>query len=256
MAALRDFQSALCAASLGIADRHIPASWVKDGDPMDRLAIHHNNTMLGLTDVLAGMFPVVVRLVGVDFFDMLAADFIKAHPPKHSALLFWGLDLPAFLLTYAPAQSLAYLSDVARLEAAWYRAYHAADSVAIDPNELMEFPQDQLEDLVFNLHPTLQVIASPFPILSIWNANQPEVQDAPVIDLTSGATTLAVIRPASQVNVTPLACGTFALVQALQHGQRLGIGWDAARTVQTDFSLAKELGFLLANGFFTQARLP
>lgn len=257
MTALCDFQRALCQAALGQSDRTIPAQWVVENDPQDRLSIHRNNTLLGLTDVLTGIYPVTLRLVGDDFFAMMAEEFIRRHPPLHSALLFWGRDFPAFLQTYAPAQSLTYLADVARLEAAWYSSYHAGEAAPIAPEALLEIPSDDLEHVLFTLHPSVQLIASPFPILTIWQANQPETLDEEsTIDLAQGAVTLAVIRPNAQVLIIPLNPGAFAFLLALQCGQSLGVGWEAAKAVQADFSLIQELGVLLSTGFFTKVTTP
>ena len=257
MTALCDFQQALCQAALGQSDRSIAAKWVVKNDPQDRLSIHRNNTLLGLTDVLTGIYPVILRLVGEDFFAMLASDFIRQHPPRHSALLFWGRDLPAFLQTYAPAQSLPYLADMARLETAWYTSYHAAEAASIAPEALLDIPPDNLEQALFTLHPTLHLMASPFPILTIWHANQPEnPDDDSIIDLAQGAATLAVIRPDAQVLIHNLTPGSFAFLLALQCGQSLGTSWEAAKMVQPNFSLIQELGALLAGGFFTKVTLP
>jgi hypothetical protein len=47
-------------------------------------------------------------------------------------------------------------------------------------NVLARFAPDQLEKLVFGLQPSLQLVASDFPIFTVWSANQAE--NAPPVD--------------------------------------------------------------------------
>ena len=253
MPSLRDFQTAVRDIALGHGTPTDLSLWVKDADA---LSINRNNTQAGLIDVLDSLFPVVARLVGDDFFSMMALDFMRVHPPMQPALLHWGQELPAFLITYKPSQSLPYLADVARLEAAWTIAYHAPEESPIDPNVLTALPQDQLAQALFSVHPSLRLIASPYPVHAIWAANQPDASDDILIDLESGATTVVVARPRADVRIHPVSEGSFAFIMALQCEQSLGVAWDAARVVQSDFSLIQELGAFLSAGLFTEAFLP
>ena len=253
MQSLLDFQRAMRDAALGGGSHFDFADWVKA--PQD-LSIHHNNTQLGLSEVLASLYPVTVRLVGNDFFGQMALGYMRTHPPENPALLYWGQDFPGFISTYEPCRSLPYLADVARLEAAWNKAYHATEATPIDPSILMQLPQDKIEQVLFVLHPSLRLIASTFPIHAIWQANQPDSHDESVINLDAGGTTIVVARPWSDVIILSLSNGAFAFIMALQCGQNLSVAWDAARAVQPDFSLVQELGALLAAGLFTEAYVP
>jgi len=49
------------------------------GNP-DRLDIYFNNNLLILTDFLATVYPVIVQLVGEEFFKTLCRYYIPAHP--------------------------------------------------------------------------------------------------------------------------------------------------------------------------------
>ena len=255
MPALRDFQQTLGQMVLGLSPDCNPALWVRDQDPENRLSIHRNNTRLGLTEVLASIYPVIQRLVGEEFFAMMAEQFLGFHPPRQSALLFWGQDFPAFVQGFAPARSLPDLADVARLESAWYRAYHAPESAPLDPRALLDIDPERLEECLLTLHPSMHAMMSPFPVLDIWAANQPDQDGTAAIDLNAGPACMLIVRPGPDVLVQAVTDGTFALVLALQCGQTLGTAWDAAKAVQADFSLVQALGALLSIGLFTKVTL-
>jgi len=103
-------------------------------DPAHRFAIYRNNVVVSLIDALAANYPVTRELVGEEFFAAMARDFIVAHPPRSPILAVYGVDTPNFAASIAdfpPAQSVPYLSDMARLEAARIVVYHAADDMPL-----------------------------------------------------------------------------------------------------------------------------
>jgi Putative DNA-binding domain len=257
MTDLAQFQQAMSLYVLGDEQQGPSLSqWVNPEALSQRLTIHANNTALGLAAVLRDLFPVITRLVGDDFFAVMARDYIKDHPPERPSLLFWGGSFSTFISSYQPAQTLPYLSDIARLETAWLAAYHASDCPPMDPSILTELPQDRLEWAVFKLHPSLSLIASPFPIDAIWHDNQGDEQSTKTIDLSSGPAMLAVLRPLGDVVLLPLSSGAFAFLTALQLDQPLGVAWQAATKVHNDFSMVQELGLFLSQGLFTGVSIP
>src|SRR4051794_33123660 len=94
-----------------------------------RFAVYRNNVVAGLGKALETRFPVALSLVGAEFFRGMARAFIEAHRPRLPLIAEYGDELPAFIEGFAAAASVPYLADVARLEALWSRAYHAADAM-------------------------------------------------------------------------------------------------------------------------------
>src|ERR1700683_4968067 len=94
-----------------------------------RLAIYRNTAFATLVNALRLSFPAVQRLVGADFFEAAAQQFIRASLPTSAYLNDYGADFPGFLSHFAPAAGLVYLGDVARLEWAVNRALHAGDAL-------------------------------------------------------------------------------------------------------------------------------
>ena len=82
--------------------------------------------------------------------------------------------IAVFLASYPPARELGYLPDVARLEWAIDQANIAADAAPFDLSALASVAPDALGEMRFQLHPSARLIASPYPVLRIWQVNQPE----------------------------------------------------------------------------------
>ncbi len=188
-------------------------------DPEARFAVYRNNVMVSLVDALADTFAVVQALVGEEFFRAMARVFVQAHPPQSRVLAHYGASFADFVQSFAPAASVPYLSDVARLEMARVRAYHAADATPLPPDALRTLLTDpqQLMSLSMALHPSVQVIESGFAIVSIWAAHQGALDSLSSVDPTQAQTAL-VCRNGLNVEVMELTAAAGRLVGALQRG--------------------------------------
>lgn len=122
---------------------------------------------------LAGQFPVVERLVGPAFFSEAALRYARARPSSSGNLHDFGLQFPAFLASYPHAAQLPYLADVARLEWALHHAFHAPGAEVFDRAALARVAPQDYPSLRLHLHPAAQLVRSTFPVLAIWEANQP-----------------------------------------------------------------------------------
>lgn len=222
---------------------------------LERLSIHRNTTMLGLSAALGDAFPVVRRLVGEAFFERMAQDYLRAHPPRRASLLTIGGEFPGFLTGYAPVAELPYLTDVARLEIAWTHAYHAADAEPLHPQILATLDPERLGELCLTPLPSQRLLASAYPVDAIWRGNQPDAPDAE-IRLDSGPAHLLIHRPEMAVEIHPVSRGAFSFLMALAARQPLAAAWDSALATDPTFDLAGELAALLAARAFGGYSLP
>ncbi|MFB0952570.1 MAG: hypothetical protein QMB02_07350 [Rhodospirillales bacterium] len=97
---------------------------------------------------------------------------MQQNKPTSPLLMEYGDTFSAFIAEFPPAASIPYLADIALVEYAWLRAYHAAD---IDPaviDVLGTIPEDKLDTITFRLHPSFYLLNSEWPIASIWHAHQ------------------------------------------------------------------------------------
>lgn len=243
---LSDFAAAVKDPSLAI-----PASvtaWNNDA-PLRRFEVYRNNVSANLRGALASRFPATQAIVGEDFFAAMAQAFIDAHPPRSPLLLDYGDDFADFVEQFPPAGELAYLPDVIRLEAARSRAYHAADQAPLDPGCLAAIAPENLADLRFVPHPSLGIVRSSHPIVTIWAMNAGDVDLQP-IDSWHGEDAL-VLRPQMIVEVHRLPPGGADFLLALTSGQSLGQAVDVAMSSSDAFDLTANLTGALQSGVFT-----
>jgi hypothetical protein len=130
--------------------------------PEEALAVHRNTALHGLVNALRLSHPTVDALVGEDFFDQAARDFVQAHPPRSAWLTGFGTGFADFLASYEPAGELPYLADVARFDFAIEAVGGQAsglDGAALD-----------LGETVLTLDASLSLIALDYPAAAIRDA--------------------------------------------------------------------------------------
>lgn len=234
-------QSAFTEALLDPA-RPVPPGLVGPGGAPagKRFSVYRNNVAVSLTEALRTAFPVVRRIVGEEFFDAMAGIYLRAHPPSSPVLMFYGSEMPAFLEAFAPVAHLGYLPDVARLELALRRAYHAADAAPLVPVTL---PPDRLMAAQVVFAPAVQLIRSRWPLHAIWRANTAAGAPAPVMR----AEDVLVSRPGFDPTAQLLPQGGGEAVARLLAGEPLGTALEAAEA-----DPAALLAVLIGGGAVTQ----
>lgn len=234
-------QTAFTAALLD-PDLPVPAGLVgPDGLPSSRrFAVYRNNVTLSLIRVLEAAFPCIQKLVGEEFFRAMAGEFARRHPPTTRIMMLYGTDFPDFLASFPPVAHLGYLPDVARLEQAIREAYHAVDTTPMTPDQLGNLPPETLALAPLRLSPALRLIASDWPILSIWRAN---MAGGPAPGMAAEA--VLVTRPLMDPEPVLLPTGGAEVLRALQAGQGLAT---AALAGGADFDLPGFLGILITGG--------
>jgi hypothetical protein len=157
-------------------------------------------------------------------------------------MMLYGAHFPFFLETYQPLAHLGYLPDVARLEYGLRRSYHAADRKPLDPAALADLTEDQLLDAYVSLAPSVQLIASPWPILQVYDfALRPGSPKPQAIGQD-----VLITRPAFDPEPHALPPGGAAFVRALQSDLPLGAAIDAGQSQAEDFDPASLLTRLLS----------
>lgn len=177
------------------------------------------------------------RLVGEQFFDSAAAHYIRAYPSTSANLHDFGREFAEFIETFPPASPLVYLPDIARLEWAYQEVFHAAEPAPLDVAELSLVPPDRYNDLRFELHPASRLLASPFPVLGIWQVNQPDYTGDGTVDLSEGGVRLLVIRRALEIGIEVLSDGEYALLTALAAGRVMAYAFAYALKAEPGLSL-------------------
>lgn len=214
-----------------------------------RLAVYRNNVYSSLIGALAATYPAVVRLVGDEFFRFAAREFVASHFPTAKTLGGYGDGFADFLRAFAPAASVPYIADVARLEHLYLEAYHAPEA---EPISIAQF--DSLsssgDGFAIALHPSSRFLESPHPVSRIWELN---VRDAPIesrVRVDAAAEHLLIIRPLATVEVRRISPAAFAMLSALAGGASYPDALDAGTKREPDANLNIQLRALAAGGTF------
>jgi len=136
------------------------------------LRAYRINAAVSAERALAAAYPTVAALVGTAPFAALARDFWRQRPPERGDLGEWGAGLPGFI---ADSESLAgepYLADSARLDWLLHSASRAADAPEAPP-ALDALATHEPATLRLHLRPGTDVLASAWPVVSLWLAHQP-----------------------------------------------------------------------------------
>ncbi|SDY82638.1 DNA-binding domain-containing protein [Pseudomonas sp. NFIX28] len=239
-------------------------------DPASRFAVYRNNVQSSLINALADAYPVVAQLVGDEFFRAMAALYVRRCPPASAVLSDYGHDFGDFIDGFAPAASVPYLADVARLERLRVMAYHAADACPVAPRQIAALMAEPaiLEQLRLELHPSLGLLASPHPVVALWAAHQgDERPDNPLqssdpisidlahIDLQQGQNAL-VLRHELEVEVFAIDAGVASFIQCLHHSQPLPVAVASAFAVDPGFDPSQGLALLISRGAITRLSHP
>jgi hypothetical protein len=215
-----------------------------DGGPAGkRFDVYRNNVTMALGEALEVAFPVLLKLLGEDFFRPMARAFLRAHPPESPVLMFYGAAMPGFLESFPPAQDWQYLPDIARLELALRQSYHAADAPPLDPQALA-LPPERLMAARIGIAPAVRVLASDWPVHAIWRANTQADAPAPAMRPEE----LLIGRPGLDPGVWLLPPGGAGFVTALAGGRTLGVALEEAGET---FDLGAALQVLLTAGALT-----
>jgi hypothetical protein len=250
MPPLADLQKGFASALLD-AEVALPAGLTgpAGASSLKRFNVYRNNVVVSLVEALKAAYPATLRLVGEDFFCAMAQVFASAHPPQSPLMIDYGAGFADFIATFAPAATLPYLADVARIERAWLEAYHAAEAQSLAARDIATITGEMAADLVFQLHPSLRVVHSLYPALTIWRLNVAAEPSAECV-LDDGAETALIVRPEADVEVRFLPPGGASFLQAL--GEGCSLTEAAARVLEIEeFDLALNLKGLLEAGAFT-----
>ena len=224
MNSLRDLQTT-CYQAFTNNDSTVLLPMVRDNGVAaeQRVAIYQNNYREIYRKTLAASFPVIEGLVGEACFEGLASKYTRTHPSRCGDLQRFGEDFPAFLdRTYGDSR-FRYLPGVSELEWALEEVHLERDELPLAISEFVRFNEDDYGNLVFTARRAVRLLQSRYPVLSIWQANQPG--STAHVDLNRGGENVAVIRRGNDLQMHLLDEATFSLASELTLGAPLEDAW-------------------------------
>ena len=167
-------QQALMAALLQRGDGVALEGWVgtRPAGVARGLQAYQANAGASAERALAAAYPTVQALVGEDSFAALSRAYWHAEPPARGDLAQFGAGLPAFIAASEQLADVPYLADVARLDWQLAEAERAFDA-QLEPETLQRLTDTDPAHLRLALMPGVAIVASGYPLVSLWKAHQP-----------------------------------------------------------------------------------
>ncbi len=125
----------------------------------ERLAIYRDMVLWRLHDSLAEDFPALRHLMGEEGFGELIRDYLDRYPSRSFTLDEAGQDLPRFVAEASALPERRLLHDVARLEWATHRCFHAEGSTVLAAETIGQIPLEQRPEVSLRLAPTPQLLS-------------------------------------------------------------------------------------------------
>jgi hypothetical protein len=210
-----------------------------------RFDVYRNNVVVSLINALASRYPVVRRLLWDEGFNTVARLYIEQAPPRSPVLLEYGDGFPAFVRNFGMCPARDYVADVAELETARVRAYHAPDVVALNSQAFAGLEAAELARLRVVFHPSVTLLKSRFPIVTIWEAQQ---ADGGGYLREWKQESALIARPQLDVEVSRLPAGSYEFLSALACGITVGAAIERAQTNSAEFDLGASLAVLIGRG--------
>lgn len=216
----------------------------------DRLAVYRNNVLESLSNAVLSALPNTQAVVGTGFLKQALKPFILENLPEEGNLNLYGLNFPAFLETYEPANTLYYLPDLVRLELLIEKAHYAADDKPLNLESLVKIDPDAFPSLRFEFRQAVSLLHSPYALLKILelcdaarnHSNTPQEQvkfadDEPCYIL--------IFRKDPEVKLMPLSYSSFVFLNALKNQCNI---MEAAQAVE-DAELQIDITAVLRQAF-------
>jgi hypothetical protein len=207
--------------------------------PAQNMRLYQQNVLVHLIKALRNTYPLILRLVGDDFFQITAKAYIKQYPSRSGDLNDYGEYFSDFLAEYQPLKDLIYLAEVAQFEWTCHVLLSASSPGRMDVFILKNLHPDQYEQIHFQLHPACKVMKFYYPMLRIIELCEGNVDDT--IDLGEEGIHLLIIRRHLDISLIPLTDGEFTFLSAIQENKSLAEALSASLEVDPMFSLEEKL---------------
>ncbi len=217
-------------------------------DP-EYIGIYRNNSACALTESLAANFPSVKEIVGEDYFDKLALDYLQNYPCRQRSVVRYGENFLQTIKKFEKEHGLAYLADFCRLDRAWTNAFLAKDEEALSLDTLADMGArgENLEQIKLQIMANVQIIKLDWPIFDIWKKISNDEKWVKKIKIKPKQEYALIWRYEMEVNERKLSSLEFHFLDKIKNGETLGAAMNAAIANAGENITENELTKLLPN---------
>ena len=213
-------------------------------------AVYRNGFIKTCVEVLKSNYPVVMSLVGEDYFFTLAHLFVQKYPPRQGSLTGYGLEFPAEIEVRISQHQLPYLADIASLDRAWFECYFAADGYSLSGDDINELESDavSLTALPMSLAPWVKMVKTQFDVADLWTTLKHQGQLESNINVVPDSQTILVWRKEGTINLRQLSAGEQKFLVAVHRRETLGTAAEEALEADPEFDLTHYFAAFLQQG--------
>ena len=186
-----------------------------------RLGVYANGYPARIAEALREAYPALLHVVGNDEFHRLVHRYLPHVPAGNYNLSEVGARLPEFLADDELGNSLPFATDLARLEWAVHRAFHAPELEPFDAASVAAWTEQDWQNAVLEFQPAVALVRSLWPIRSIWQARSTP-RDQIDIELEGRPEQAVVYRAGFRVACDAIAEAEAAVLATLLDGEPLG----------------------------------
>lgn len=214
MSQLRELQHSFTEAIVEGKYHAVTAAMAADGLALRSVALYRRLIRTNYTQVLAVTYPVLRRLVGQRYFDLLARGYLKNYPSTSGDLFSYGRHLPVWLLAL---QVPRLLVELARLEWVCHEVHQAADAPPLSQGQLDAIASADPSRAILGLSQAARLLRFSLPVHHVWLALQPDAPTDTAVDLPlpENETCLVVTRADGRIRMATLAGLDYRLLVAM-----------------------------------------
>jgi hypothetical protein len=133
-----------------------------------RLGIYSDGYRLRIIEALASAYPNLQAYLGDDLFNSTARTYIEQYPSTYRNMRWVGGQMSQHLNKQLPQHPLA--AELATFEWALGLAFDAEDAPTLQVQDLAAIPPEAWGSLVFEFHPSMQLLALQWNAVAVWQA--------------------------------------------------------------------------------------
>lgn len=222
--------------------------------PSKNIPIHLNNMQTNLRTALMHCYPLIIKLLGKNFFDDIAHRYIERYPSLTGNLDDYGEYLNDFITQYDPVKELAYLPEVAKFEWSCHVLSLASELTPFDIKRLDNISPSHYSNLQFIINPASQLHHFHYPILLILELCQSTKPS--MLTLNQEDVYLLLLKRHDHVSLIALTASEYHFLKALNDNQSLADALAFTLTLDPLFKLDETLPKWIMQHIIVDYRLP
>lgn len=256
---LAELQETMFRAVTGEGALEETAALVHGGpiDPVDRVGIYAEMYWLRMRDALRSDYPLVLRIIGDEDFDVLVARHVRRRPSIHYSLGRLGVGM-ADTLREAPMEGKPWLADLAALEWARAESFVAVDAPVLSAAELSGMTEDSFTRAKLVASPSLRLVRLSYDLRSVWRALEADgLSEAPgVPEVPEQVVPVAVWRKGFQVFHVAVGAEEARALSGVLEGQDMPSVCEAFADGPEPVAAAfQAIGSWIAEGMMSELRI-